>query len=235
MRRFSSWSTEKRVLASRFATGSTEKFIFKQGIAAVGLISASLAYADDFATGEVWGLIWDNVGCMPTPNGVQGGTWNERFVALSREQVFEGNGLKLTASFTNGRTLTQYWFRNKSTCENAKQSGTRTGVVSHAMQNDHDSEKSSLAPAITNEHKRIWYAQDLNHRHCIASLSPADQIRDEQHAGHHVETKDLPGRAVEVDSYAQDGDHYTAWTFYRDGEACINSLPGSQSIRSDYE
>jgi|GEM_PF-5328770 len=209
--------------------------MLKSGLAAVSLVISSLALGDDFSSGEVWGLIWDNVGCVSVPNGVTGGAWDESFVSLARETVYEGNGLKLTASFKDGRTLSQYWFRNKNICENAQSSGTRTGLMNSRVTNTLGANDESPAVSNSSGQKRSWYTHDVNHRNCISSRSPADRIRAEQESGHYVETKDLPGGAVEVDSYEQDRDHYTAWTYYRDHPSCTSSLHSSQTIRSDYE
>lgn len=208
--------------------------MFKQGIVALTLASTSWAYADDFATGQVWGLIWDDVFCMPTPDGAQGGAWDEKTVSLSREQVFNGSGLKLTATFKDGRKLFQFWFRNKDACEAAKLNGVRTGVLNHPVSSDSETGATPPAP-IAAAPKKTWYTQDLNHRSCIATRSAAEHIRDEQDSGHGVTTQDLPGGTVKVSALAADYSYYKVFTYYRTIETCTASLPSSQSIRSDYE
>lgn len=79
-----------------------------------------------------------------------------------------------------------------------------------------------------------WYAQDINHSHCIQTRSPADRIREIQYEGKRPKTHDLPGGAVEVEMDL-DGWKSQVWTYYRTMESCQAALPRSQAIDSKYE
>lgn len=80
---------------------------------------------------------------------------------------------------------------------------------------------------------RQWFGATINKSDCISTSSPADRIRMIQENGQRAGVTEKPGGAVEVGYETPGGFEY--WTYYPSMQACIASLPRSQTIPLRYE
>lgn len=96
-------------------------------------------------------------------------------------------------------------------------------------------QKAPSAPAPSPQTlSRRWFAHDINHSQCIEVDSPAAKMRSIQSYGQHAQSADLPNGGVEIEREIGGG-RSEVFTFYPSMDACISTLPRSQSIPSRYE
>lgn len=79
-----------------------------------------------------------------------------------------------------------------------------------------------------------WFAANVSHSSCHASMSPADKVREIQDFGKYAKVNDLPRGVVEVEQEIGGG-RAEVWTFYPSKMACESALPRSQAINPKYE